>query len=203
MQKTLKIAVLAAVTTALGATLQAQAQQIGPGAFGPGATVENYDGLSLPFVNVTPLNIGGDTYTTDTGTLRYLNNFGIYMGTGGGAIGSDSDLGYININLNGSVQMAGIQVGLDVPWTAAVDFFNGNTEVGSVSLSGNGYDNGFAGWENAGGITSLQIDDTAENGHVILADNLITQAAPDASSASLLLSIACGALGVAGRKFRK
>lgn len=188
----------------LFSSLSLQAQQIGPGSFGAGSVTETYDNLGLPFDNSTPLGIGGYTYTTDDGTLRYEDDFGTFMGTTGGAVGSDSDLGFININFNGSVQQAGIQVGVDSAWTATVDFYDGVVLLGAVPLSGNGDDNGFAGWQNAAGITSIQINDTAANGKIILADNLITDgsggAVPDSSNTLLLLGFGISGLLFAGRK---
>jgi hypothetical protein len=138
----------------------------------------------------------------------YLNYWANFMGLPtGGAIGDDTDTGFININFNGSVQQAGIDVGVDAAWTATVNFYNEATLLGAVNLSGNGDDHGFAGWQNVGGITSIQINDTDANNYIILGTDLITDGSissvPDSSSTLVLLGLCASGYMFAGRKLRQ
>jgi hypothetical protein len=207
MKKIAKIVSTTLLLAGLFPSLPVQAQQIGLGSFGVGSTTQDYDGLGLSFENSTPLGIDGFTYTTDDSFLRYETTWANLMGLPtGGAVGSDTDTGFININFNGSVEQAGIDVGVDGAWTATVDFYNGATLLGGVALAGNGYDHGFAGWQNASGITSMQINDTDANGLVILATDLITNgtvsSVPDSSNTLLLLGFGVSSFLFAGRKLR-
>ncbi len=151
-----------------------EAASIGPGAFVSPTTV-TYDGLGLPFFNATPIVIAGDTYTTDDGRLRYFTSFGGCTGTN--CIGNDTDGGFIDVVLGGSVQRLGAFFGVDdSTWAADVSFFNAaNILLGTVSISGNPSAFGFAGWEDVGGISRMRVVDTLTNSRVIVMDNLLEE----------------------------
>jgi len=152
-----------------------EAASIGPGAFVSPTTV-TYDGLGLPFFNATPIVIAGDTYTTDDGRLRYFTSFGGCTGTN--CIGNDTDGGFIDVVLGGSVQRLGAFFGVDdSTWAADVSFFNAtDTLLGTVSISGNPGSFGFAGWEDVGGIGRMHAVDTLTDFRVIAMDNLMKEA---------------------------
>jgi hypothetical protein len=154
--------------------------QIGIADFSSNAILETYQGLPLldfnpnGISNVTPLVIGGNTYTTDNSLIRYAN-VGSRAGGSGYGLVTGSDLGYIDILFGTAVNLAGIGAGLGEALTWKVEFFVGGSLLASVTQStlGPGV---FIGWD-AGTekITSLRVTDLSDNNRTITVDNLRTE----------------------------
>jgi hypothetical protein len=190
--------------------IDAQAQQIGSGDFGSGKTVVTYDNLGLPFNNLTPIVIDGDTYRTDDATLRYVNNFGTLMGLSGGGIGSNTELGFIDITLGTAANRVGGNVGVLSDWTSTVTFYDAaNVLLGTVNVAGTGSTNAgtnaFAGFQSlVDPIARVRITDTANNGFVILFKNLttesVTAAVPEPGSVAFFVGMGLSGAGFLARR---
>jgi hypothetical protein len=177
---------------------------IGIDDFGPAVVIEDYENLGLGTSQRTPRVIGNATYNSDDGFIR-VAQFGPALGTSGYAIGLNSTIGWLDIELHQPVHRAGLVFGLDWPWAGSVQFFDTQDNLlGEVFQSvDNRVDRGrFAGWEvDTGGlIARLRVNDTADPGHIIAVDNLHTELIPE--PATLTLALAVGGLLFLGRQAR-
>jgi len=176
MKRLVLCLVLILLLTTVTTGFKALAGQIGPGDFEGNETVQDFNGLGLPFDNVTPLIIGDDTYTTDDNNLRYAN-FGMPAPFSNESIGSNTDLGFIDVVLNTPVLRAGADTGVINAWSAQVEFFNEADDLlGTVNVAEDSGISAFAGWEaDAGLIKRIRFIDTTTNGLILLVDNLTTE----------------------------
>ena len=92
---------------------------IGMDDFGPMVVVEDYENLGLGTPQSTPRIIGDATYNSDDGKIR-VAQFGPALGTIGYAIGTNSTIGWLDIDLHQPVKRAGIVFGMDWPWAGSI-----------------------------------------------------------------------------------
>jgi hypothetical protein len=197
-----------ALNTAVLVSGPAMAAAIGPGDFSAAATVTTFDGLGLPIHgNATPYTLDGNTYETDNGIFRYLGpSF-----CPGECFGTDTDSGFIDITFGTAYKLVGLYAGpgandpgaIGEFWSATVEFFNAsNVLVGNIPLSG-GQPAAleFAGWEDASGIASIRITDTATNGLVVLINDVTFEApVPLPAAAWLFGSGVLALIGIARKR---
>lgn len=151
----------------------AQAGQIGIGGFSGGETVTTFNNLNLPFINATPLIFGGNTYTTDNGTLRYTQPNSFDANCNLECIGNDTELGFIDVALGAVANRAGALIGgATTTYAGFVEFFDiGNNLLGSVNY-GNNAGLVFVGWEDLTvGISRVRFHDTAANARIVHMDD--------------------------------
>ena len=200
--KKLRVAAIALLAATFGG---AHAGMIGIGGFSGGETVTTFDALGLPFNNAAPLVFDGNTYTTDDGTIRYTEPNSFEADCNGECIGSNTDLGYIDVVLGAVYHRVGARVGgSTTTYGGIVDFFGiGDVLLGSINY-GNNAGMVFTGWEDFGGITRVRFHDTAANGRIVHLDALRferAQAVPLPSRLALL-GLRLVALGVRRRQRR-
>jgi hypothetical protein len=173
----------------LGPSGSVWAVQVGPDAFTPQAIVEDYEGLGLPNNSPTPVVLGADSYTTDSGIFRYFGSFGALIGRTGAGVGNDTEVGYIDIALGNPVLRAGLYVGADAIWATDVSFFDvADNLLGTVSVAGGASIGQFAGWQaDTGLIGRIRVTDTPTNARIIIIDDFITEGVPEPTALSLLV----------------
>ncbi|WP_425041065.1 VPLPA-CTERM sorting domain-containing protein [Primorskyibacter sp. S187A] len=184
----------------------AQAAVIGKADF-VGVSVSDYEGLGLDFSTDTPLDIDGNTYNTDTDSIRYFSDFGGTVGGTAFGLGTESDSGFIEITLGGSYNQAGLQFGQDAAGTARISFFSGTTLLNSFENTTTGIGGIFYGWDaGADLITRVLVEDLSPtNGRILEIDDLHTGnsavTAPVPLPAGLpLMLLGLGGLAVMRRK---
>jgi hypothetical protein len=84
-------------------------RQIGMGDFGSGVVIEDYENLGLGTPQQTPRVIGDATYRSDDGRIR-IAQFGQDLGTSGFAIGTNSTIGWLDIELSPAGASGGTSV---------------------------------------------------------------------------------------------
>lgn len=167
---------------------------IGIGDFGPSATVQDFNDLGLPKnppdINTTPIVIGGNTFTTDNGRLRYVTLPGgaVQAPFSGESLGTDAETGWIDVVLGTAALRAGGYLGIDQAWSATASFFDeSDSLLGTVDVAGDPTVPAFMGWEaDTGLIQRIRFADTAVNTRVIFLDNLTTEIPEPSTFASLL-----------------
>jgi hypothetical protein len=168
----------------------ARATSIGPNDFHGSQTVQTFETLQP---NQSPyqgtLDLGGDIYATDNGLLA----FGTSPGNGTLAIFSQSDLGFINIQLVQAVNRVGLELSTEQNWSLArLSAFDSNdTLLGSVDTSGAALQSVFLGFQSESGlIKRIRVDDLSENGVTISMDNLTREldVVPVPTAAPLFIS---------------
>jgi hypothetical protein len=189
-----------------GLSSQVSAAQIGISDFSSNAILETYEGLPLinyvpgATSNVTPIVIGGNTYTTDNNQIRYAD-IGSSAGGSGFSLLTGSDLGYIDILFGTPVNLAGITAGIGAAITWKVEFFVGGSLLASIMQSTLGPGGVFIGWDaGSAKITSLRVTDLSSDGVTIAVDNLRTEIiSPVPIPAALpLFAAGLGAMGFMG-----
>lgn len=181
----------------------AQAGQIGIGGFSGSENVTTFDGLGLPFTSATPRVIGGNTYTTDSGQLRYANTF--EANCSNECIGNDSDLGYIDVKLGSVQNRVGARVGGNaVSYAGFVDFFDAaDNLLGSVEY-GDETALVFIGWEDLSvGIARMRLRDTAANGRIVHMDDFRFETATAVSAPGTVALVGLGLFGLAMLRRRR
>ncbi len=167
-------------TLAWGAVPSDAGHPIGQFDFSPNVVIDTFEGYGLGERQRTPLVLSTATFHTDDQIIRFAQ-FGPELGTGGFAIGNNTTLGYIDVQLHEPAYRAGLFYGLDWPWMATVSFFDtSNQLLGSIVESGSGAGK-FAGWQAPKGrrIARILVEDTADPGHIIAIDNLYTESIPE------------------------
>jgi hypothetical protein len=173
------------------------ASQIGIGDFSSSETVTTFNSLGLPFLNAIPIVFDGNSYTTSD-ELRYIG-FSRLSDCDAECIGSDTDLGYIDIVLGAPATHVGALVGMGSSWTALVEFFDTtDTLLGTINYALFSSEMKFAGWEDSGGISRFRVTDTASNGIIINLDDFRFESAVPEPTTALLL--ACGLVGLGVRR---
>ncbi len=167
----------------------AVAGQVQRSDFSPAAVVQTYDGLDLIGSPATPLVIGADTYNTNNGLARYLG--GDALGTTGGAFGTQSELGWVDITLAAPALRSGMYVGLNFPWTIDVSFFDtSNSLLATLRLTGQANQPQFAGWQSENAlIRRVRVADPITDNLIVAFDDFI-QEVPEPGSATLALAAA-------------
>jgi PEP-CTERM motif len=193
---------LASLAVSLGAlsALPATAGVIGIGDFSGSENVSTYDGLGIPLGNnATPIVIDGNTYTSDTGAVRYQAFFCLSNQCLSTAI---SETAYIDVDFGSSVNRVGFYTGFGgfAPWSADVGFYLGDGTVFTTTLSGVGLQ--FIGYESASGIDHVRIKDNGGDDFVIYLDDLRFEgnAVPEPGTLALL---SIGLFGVAVARRRR
>jgi hypothetical protein len=185
----------------LACTVPSGAGAIGPAAFGPGAVIEGFTGLGLPLDNAAPRVIGGNTYSTNDGKFRYYDFS--YAGCTGECIGTNSELGFMDVAFASPALRVGGYVSVDYDWSATVSFFDGtSTLLGSLLLGGGASVAAFAGWEDAGLIARMRVTDTASNSRITMLDNVITES-QSTSPIPEPTTLTCLSLALAGLAARR
>jgi hypothetical protein len=175
----------------------AVASQVQRSDFSPAAVVQTYDGLNLIGSPATPLVIGADTYASNNGLARYLG--GEALGTTGGAFGTQSELGWVDITLATPALRAGMDVGLNFPWTIDVSFFDAsNSLLAALRLSGEANQPQFAGWQSDNAlIRRVRVADPKTDNLIVAFDDFI-QEVPEPNALGLV--VMAGALPAARRQ---
>jgi hypothetical protein len=175
----------------LATALSANATQIQIADFSGSETVTTFDGLGLAFQTTGSLVLDGNTYTTDSGVIRYST---FQACTTNECIGNNSDLGYIDVVLGSLATRAGATVGILQSWTGQVEFFDAaNALIGTINVptrSGTI----FAGWEHAAGISRYRLTDLTANSSVINLENFRFEGSVPEPSTMLLLGAALAGL---------
>jgi hypothetical protein len=176
--------------------LNANAGQIGIGDFNGSETVTTFDGFGLPFSNPAPLVFDGNTYTTDTGTIRYF----ALQGCDAECLGTESGLGFMDVALGTPATRVGAEVGVLQVWEGFVEFFDAaDNLLGTINHPpGSGFL--FAAWEDSGGISRFRLTDLDRPTSIINLDNFRFEPIPEPSTALLLGG---GLLGLAARGWRR
>ena len=140
---------------------QGEAIPIGPGAFSGNETVIDFDSVPVSVPPPGPFSIGPVTFSeSSTGSggpgWRLLSGFFV---PGSRALTDNAGISNIVIDFMNPVQRVGLDVGVG-PATYDVRFFSSSlTLLGTVSqsLPNNNRAFFFAGWEDLGGISRIQI----------------------------------------------
>ena len=184
----------------LAIALPVNAAQIGLGDFDGSETITTFDALGLPFSSTTPLVIDGNTYTTDSGTLRY---FAFVESCTNECIASESESGFIDIVLGTPSTQVGalVGVGANTPSSGSMEFFSTTDALlGAITYSGQTIMQ-FAGWEDAVGIGRVRLTDTAADGLIILMEDFrFASAVPIPASVWLFGSGLLGLIGMASKR---
>ena len=191
----------------------ASAGTISIGNFGSGAILQDFEGLSATIFSSSPAIVNGNSYTTDSGIVRY-HNFDppaipvSITGQSGFRLATFTDLGFIDISLGTPVNRVGAFIVGEAgfasvgPWTATAEFFDvAGQLLGSVFASNAINISSFAGWQaDTGLIKRIRFTDTSLNGSVLLVDNLWTQViAPVPLPAAFpLYAVFVGGMGLFG-----
>ncbi|RMF09563.1 MAG: PEP-CTERM sorting domain-containing protein [Alphaproteobacteria bacterium] len=149
--------------------------------------------------------IDGNTYTTDSGALRYNASFDANCSNE--CIGNNSDLGWIDIVLGAPATRVGALVGgANTSYNGFVEFFDvTDSLLGTINFGNN---NGlvFAGWEDAGGIARVRVTDTAQNSRIVHMEDFRFERGDIQVPAPVglgLLGLGLAAMGLGVRRRRK
>ena len=155
---------------------RSDAGPVGVGAFGGGTTTTTFDGLGLPFLNPAPQVFDGHAIDTDDGTIRYFQN--VVFCVANECVGTNTAFGFFDICLSSTYEKAGAFITGGIRgWAMRADFFDpDDVLLGSVNLT-NPVNPAhlFAGWEDAGGISRIRINDLNGNNRVSWMDDLMVE----------------------------
>jgi|AP12_2_1047962.scaffolds.fasta_scaffold02982_4 hypothetical protein len=178
MSRFLTVLTIAVSVACFAASRAASAGPITPDAFGPTAVVETYSNLSLQPTNPTPVEIGGNDYTTVSTKLRWGDFGGICYGATGDCVGTDQVVDAFIIDLATPVALAGGYLALD-DWTALFFAIVDSQFVLLGSINGKVPDPGtmaFAGWKSDKElIARVEFQDNSQDRAILLLDNFTTE----------------------------
>jgi hypothetical protein len=163
----------------------ALAVQIQPTDFSPNVFIEDFDDLGLIGSPSTPLFIGADVYSTNNGLARYLA--GSVLGRTGRALGTQDEMHSMDIQLGVPAYRAGLYVGLNVPWTIDVSFYDiDDVLMTTMRFSGAPMEGKFAGWQTESQrIGRIRVTDPVADGFIIAFDDFY-QEVPEPSAIAQL-----------------
>ena len=165
------------------------AERIGVDDFTDAATIETFDGLSLPANNGTSLTTNGHTIASPT-NVRYLTFAALNQGQ---QFAPQHDEEYIDFTLENPMASAGIWVVEGRPtWASTVFFYSASdTLLGSVELSGVDNVLEFAAWRSTSDpVSRIRVLDVSDDSAIVVVDNLTLEAAAVPTPASGLVTVA-------------
>jgi len=144
--------------------------------FGPPAVTEDYSSYPTSPDNPTPIVIGGNTYTTASGNLRWGPSFGDLAGGSGAGLSAGTSPDTMSIRLGTPVRKAGLYVGQSQYWSAAVSFYDEDDSFLGMVSRGSAAGGCFIGLQaDSGLIARITINARADNGEGVCIDDFTTE----------------------------